>query len=65
MRRPQIGDQVIVKLLPDDETLAGTVVDGPWISNGKLQGEPTWKVDHGRGFSNWYLEEHIMPKIAG
>lgn len=61
MGRPKIGDQVIVDLLSDERTLSGMGIEGPWISTGKVQGKPTWKVGHGGGFSNWHLEERIMP----
>lgn len=61
MDRPSIGDRVVVDLLDDGEILRGTVVEGPWISNGAAQGKPTWKVDHGDGFANWYLEDRITP----
>ena len=65
MRRPKIGDQVIVDLPSEGGGLAGTVVEGPWISTGEAQGQPIWKVDHGDGFSNWYLEDRISPDPAG
>jgi hypothetical protein len=61
MGRPNIGDSVIVDFLGEDRTLHGTVVEGPWLSNGDVQGKPTWKVDHGDGFTNWYLEDRIGP----
>ena len=65
MSRPSVGDKVIVDLPAEDGELTGTVVDGPWISNGEVQGKPTWKVDHGNGFSNWYSEERIAPDPEG
>ena len=64
MGRPSIGDRVIVDLRTEDASLQGTIVEGPWISNGDVQGKPTWKVDHGDGFTSWYLEDHITPKPA-
>ncbi len=65
MSRPCIGDNVIVDLAADAGSVTGTVVEGPWLSNGDVQGKPTWKVDHGEGFSNWYLEERIAPDLGG
>lgn len=59
MGRPSIGDKVIVDLRGDDGSLSGVVVKGPWLSNGDVQGKPTWKVDYGDRFTNWYLEDRI------
>lgn len=61
MGRPSIGDNVVVDLQTEDASLQGIIVEGPWISNGDVQGKPTWKVDHGDGFTNWYLEDRIAP----
>lgn len=61
MNRPSIGDSVIVDFPGEDRTLQGTIVEGPWISYGEVQGKATWKVDHGEGFTNWYLEDRIAP----
>lgn len=61
MARPKIGDKVTVDAPSNGEPSSGTVVEGPWISNGDVQGKPTWKVDHGDGFTNWYLEDRIAP----
>lgn len=61
MVRPKIGDQVTVEASANGELSSGKVVEGPWIANGDVQSKPTWKVDHGDGFSNWYLEDRIAP----
>ncbi len=59
MGRPNIGDKVIVDLHGNDRSLSGVVVEGPWLSNGDVQGKPIWKVDHDDGFTNWYLEDRL------
>ena len=41
------------------EPSSGRVVEGQWISNGEVQGQPTRKVDHGDESTNWYLEDRI------
>lgn len=52
MGRPNIGDTVMVDFGGDDGRLSGVVVEGPWLSNGDVQGKPTWKVDPDDGFAN-------------